>query len=170
MHQSIGYAKHHRWFHMWTFHRAVLMGGVGTGGVNIMTKLLEQDLNLGVVVQFAILIHMDVLVRKLRYMTDQPLLEPVGRSAFRYSNSTIKCTGKMVFDHNEVGFTTETLVSGGTSFFLGRLSSEGKVNREPLPRDGSIRPRGMIRPIFLHLSRQTGGAVIKNPIRVLECR
>ena len=74
---------------MRAFDRAILMGGVGTGGADFAVAFSKQFLDFRVVVKFTALVKEDILARALGGMIFQEVAEPMNRSAFRDPSITM---------------------------------------------------------------------------------
>jgi hypothetical protein len=155
---------------MGTFNGAVLMGRVGTGGMQDVAKFLEESTDAWIVVEFPTLVQMHAFVLDLRGMGNKPLAEPVDGCPLGNADGAIKSARKMVLDHNEAGFTIESFAGGGARFVFGSLASEGEGDRQTLPRSGCFHHRRMAGRTFLELGRKAGRKLFKNWVVMLESR
>jgi hypothetical protein len=91
------------------------------------------------IVKLTILVKDDSFVIDIRWVLDEPSVEPVeGGTLGKASGGAGKVRSSMIGKKDVTGFTVETCVSVLPFTFLRHLTSEGKVNDEALVRDGDF--------------------------------
>ena len=153
---------------MATFHRAILVRGIGTGRAEFVAKACEELLNVRVVEQLTTLVKEDILVTGAGGMFLEEMAKPVNGCSFGDAGVAMFHAGEVVGDEDPACFAIETQVVLFTGRVLGFLSSKGKINGKALV--GFLSSAGGVgtSSFFSLFSTNTGGALIQDWVHVLE--
>mmetsp|Transcript_20761 Transcript_20761/g.57389 ORF Transcript_20761/g.57389 Transcript_20761/m.57389 type:complete len:267 (+) Transcript_20761:1422-2222(+) len=113
---------------MSTFDGAILVGGIGTSGANVIAMFGKQGLNVRIVVEFATLVEENIFVGAVRSMVFEKMIEPVDGGGFRETGIAVEAASEMIGDENPTGFAVEAFVVKSALVILGTDARERKVD------------------------------------------
>ncbi len=91
-------------------------------------------------------------------------MEPCDGGAFGDTRCTIEKFAGMISDQDVAAFAVYAFVSGTATGIFRRLTSEGKIDRESLPRCGGGACAVVARCTLLELCRKASGTLLKDGI------
>lgn len=110
---------------MCTFNRAVLVGRISTSGANVVVKTFEESLDLGVLVEFTTLVHVDILVSAPGCMVLEEVTKPGDGGSFGETGITMETSRLVVSNKDPGGFTIKAdIVCSLVGFGLGSRERE----------------------------------------------
>ena len=130
------------------FGRKVLAGGVGAGQLDLVTTVVEGDVDLVALDKLTTTVHSHILVGTVGGIVGKPLIKPVYRGGGYGSERTAKdAAAEVIGEEHVAGFAVEADKALETLEVTAVLDHESKVNAEALHalsggHDGAVSARG----------------------------
>ena len=128
---------------MGTFAGPILVGGVGTSELGLITKVGESIKDFATAPEFSTTIHPNVLSVTCGCIVGEPLIQPIHRRGFGGECATNQSATEMVGDQNVAGFAVVTDQVIETLGVGALLDHESEIDAETLKTLGSCHGVGV---------------------------
>ena len=153
---------------MGAFDGSILVGGVGTGGTDVVAKSCKKFSNFGVVEKFTTLVQKNIFVCTLRGMILEETAEPMKGESFGDTGVTVETTSEVIRNDDPTGLSIYAKIVFLTCLVFRFYAGKGGINRKALVWSSGNTSGVRTGSFLCLLSLDTGGAIVKDWVGLVK--